>query len=81
MNKPKTNYKFIGFKEINKSDKWICYNIKANTTLGLVEYYLPWDQYIIEFEQGTIFNNQCLKDIANFLTQINKKYKEPELSL
>ncbi len=79
MSELKLKYKFIGFYE-TVPGKWICYNNKSNAQLGYITLYEPWNQYVIEFNQDAVFNNQCLNDISNFLTQINKKAKEPELS-
>ena len=80
MSELKTKYKFISFYE-TVPGCWICNNNKSKAQLGYITLYDPWNQFVIEFQSNTVFNNQCLKDIANFLTQINNKVKELELEL
>ena len=80
MSELKLKYKFIYFSKMSPK-KWHCHNVKSEMLLGKVVLYEPWNQFVIEFVPGAIFNNQCLKDIANFLTQINNKPKELELEL
>ncbi len=42
----------------------------------VVEFYKPWKQHIVQFNDGCVFNNQCLIDIADFLepTIITENY-------
>ena len=77
--KLKTRYKFIHFYEAlsvhTKKYSWICHNNKNGSALGAVEFYRLWNQYIIEFNNDCVFNSQCLKDIADFLEQLNRRAK------
>ena len=73
----KTKYKHIQFEKAPPGLGWIwsCYNNKTNELLGDIDYYKSWRQYVIEFQSGCVFNNQCLRDIADFLDQINKEVR------
>jgi len=72
----KTEYKYIVFKFTDAADHKKgaeCLNKKSGTILGYVEYYTPWKQYVIEFREDFVFNVSCLKDIADFLRQLNNE--------
>jgi len=71
----KTDYKYIRFKLVDVEDYKKgaeCVNKKSGVLLGYVEYYKSWKQYVIEFLEDCVFNASCLKDIADFLSQLNK---------
>ncbi len=72
----KTRYKHIHFEEESPQDLglgvlWFCYNNKGSQFLGSVPEKKVWKQYVFEPEANCIFNNGCLRDIADFLDQIN----------
>ena len=74
----KTRYKYIHFKEVlagqhisGQKLQWACLNNQSKAILGMIEYYPRWKQYVIDFREICIFNNQCLNDISDFLTQLN----------
>ena len=68
----KTKYKFIEFRHV-KLVGWRIVNKKSGSILGCISLYEPWGQHVAEFFEGCVFNNQCLKDIADFLEQLNKR--------
>jgi len=76
----KTKYKYIEFAERKQSSDrapyWVCTNSKNGGLLCLVEYYAPWRQFVISgVDIGVIFNGSCLRDIAEFLDQLNTQKK------
>ncbi len=74
----KTRYKFIHFAKCNPSSKgwlWGCLNNKDKDIMGVIIYYKPWKQHVIEFREGCVFNNSCLEDIIDFLGQLNRQEK------
>ena len=76
--KLKTRYKYIQFVELPKKPLdilWQCLNNRSKEPLGVITFYKPWKQHVIQFNDGCVFNNQCLKDIADFLEQLNKRPK------
>ncbi|KKN39464.1 hypothetical protein LCGC14_0743350 [marine sediment metagenome] len=72
----KTKYKFIHFAEalpvhVEKL-LWVCHNNRDNHVLGTIPEEKVWKQYVFQPSPNCIFNNGCLRDIADFLDQINK---------
>ncbi len=73
----KTKYKYIHFVKIkNKETPYFIFSNRSFFYLGAVQYYRPWKCYVVEFESDRVFNNDCLRDIADFLDQMNEKLKE-----
>ena len=73
--KLKQRYKFIHFGRVavvNCEYEWKCLTNKSNEPLGVILFYKPWKQYVIQFNDGCVFNNQCLADISDFLGQLTK---------
>lgn len=71
----KTKYKYIEFVQTTLHGFWNCLNIKSRAELGSVSYYKAWGQYVFEpYELGdVIFSSDCLRDVAHFLDQLNKR--------
>lgn len=69
----KTKYKFIEFVQCSDAwgVMWGIVNRKSKNNLGYVEYSNQWKQHVVEFNEDAIFNNSCLRDIADFLDQLN----------
>ena len=69
----KTKYKFIHFKEYKQEGvAYTMHNIRTGIAMGAVSYYPQWKQFVVEFVEDCVFNNQCLIDIADFLSQLNR---------
>ncbi len=66
----KTKYKYIEFVFI---DNWICRNKKHGDALGLCLYDFSWHQWIFHPNGKSIFSEDCLSDIQDFLRQLNKE--------
>jgi len=73
----KTEYKYIKFVQTTLVDHWSCVNRRAGYELGSVFYEKPWRQFVFEFLEfgDCIFSSSCLRDIADFLDQLNKPKK------
>lgn len=71
----RTKYKHIYFEkdEIQAIDTgWMCYN-NSDVILGYVAYYKPWKQCVFEnYDENRVFSASCLRDIADFLEQLNR---------
>lgn len=64
----KTVFKFIEFlANVTAPELWTCYDRKALTVLGKVEWYDPWKQYIFSADRSAVFSADCLRDIATFM--------------
>ena len=75
----KTKYKWIRFEEIpnpgKKTTTWECKNT-SDEFLGDIAWETGWRQYVFTPDfRALIFNHQCLKDIGDFLEQLNFNQK------
>jgi len=69
----KTRYKFIHFGKMSDDPEvWICNNNRTGKALGYIEYYKPWRQMCFHPYAGTVFSDECHRDIAHFLGQLLK---------
>jgi len=39
-------------------------------SLGIIRWYAPWRRYVFVVEPGTLFDSQCLDDIATYLSEL-----------
>jgi hypothetical protein len=76
----KTEYRYIKFElaltQPPKTSVWFCLNIETGSVLGKVKYYPAWRQYCYFPQSATVFNDGCLRDIADFLGQLDADRKE-----
>lgn len=73
----KTTY--IHFMIVDKRPKTIIMNVinnGSNTILGQIAWYGPWRQYVFNPKPSTIYNNRCLKEIQDVLTDLNTEHKK-----
>ena len=70
----KTKYKFIHFKEWT-STTWIIYNRKHKNKLGEITFTKDWKRFVFVPQPETIWSSDCLRDIADFLDQLQKEKK------
>lgn len=69
--------KWLRFFIVDKKPKTVVINV-MNTNcqfLGKIGWYGAWRQYVYESEDGIIYNNGCLQDIADVLTSLNDAQK------
>lgn len=71
----KTKYKHIHFEEIPEGlgIGWECFNNKTGDLMATIEYYKSWRKYAIAFTDDFIYDASCLRDIADFLAQLDKE--------
>ncbi|KKL11871.1 hypothetical protein LCGC14_2541450, partial [marine sediment metagenome] len=70
----KTKYEHIHFEKTPRGKG--VYYIRLNKgyfIVGMVEYYKPWKKYATEHFRGFVFDENCHRDIADFLDQLNDK--------
>jgi hypothetical protein len=70
----KTEYKYIRFERPFPTADWECWNGK-DTMLGVCVLNQRWKEYEFCPEESMGFTNECLRDIADFLEQLNKERK------
>ena len=70
--------KWLQFFIVDRKPKTIVINVvnTNNQFLGKIGWYGSWRQYVYESEDGIIYNNGCLQDIADVLTNLNKEHKK-----
>lgn len=77
----KTHYKYIHFEERpnpgKRTSKWNCLNNNDGDELCEIRWSGGWRQYVTRFTAFHCmsyyeFNADCLTDLADFLSQLNK---------
>jgi hypothetical protein len=72
-------YKFITITEIQKKAKtsvFVVVNHKFGEKLGIIKWNTGWRRYCFFPDPGMQFDSLCLKDLANFLTELMVEHKE-----
>ena len=71
-------YKYITIRQDNeemfeKHPVYRIFNNRSGSQLGILSYYRPWKQYVFSSQPECVFNNECLKDVLDFIEiQINR---------
>ncbi len=71
--------KYIVFEQVAakaKTSVWQVVNRKSRFGLGLIEWYPQWRQYTFSPVEGGTFNDECMVDIANFMTNLRHWERE-----
>ena len=56
--------------------QWIAvYSKSSKFALGFIEWYGAWRQYTFNPSPETTFNNGCLREIADYCTQLNAEQR------
>lgn len=58
-----------------KTKLWFVVPIGTTGRLGQVRWYAPWRKYTFWADPSCIFEEQCLRDIADFCEKETKKHK------
>jgi len=72
---------YIKFTEIypdatRKTKKWSVLNKENEAHLGFISWYGAWRRYCFYANATTIFEQNCLRDIANFIELQTKLYND-----
>ena len=70
----RTKYKHIRFESyMDSMTHWHCVANNGGAFLGSVEYYKPWKRFVFYASTvSCVFSADCLRDIADFLEQLEK---------
>jgi len=61
----------------SKSGKTNIYQVVSNGVfLGDIKWHAPWRKYAFFPDANTLYEQDCLKDLESFLTEITVKYKK-----
>lgn len=69
----KTKYKHIEFEWVAGQEQrktWRCVNIKGGYPLGIVSWYSAWKQYCYFPVASTVYSQDCLEDIIDFMKNL-----------
>lgn len=72
----KTKYQHIHF--VKTKCKHMPYTIHLNKgyfCVGTVEYHKPWKKFATNLEKDYVHDENCHRDMADFLDQLNEKLK------
>lgn len=65
-------------QESMHDSEYHCYDLNSKDLkigLGTIEYYSPWHKFCYFPVSRTVFDEQCLQDIINFLNDLNRGIK------
>jgi len=68
-------FNFFCVSDSRKTKIFEITSVSSGIPLGYIKWYGKWRQYTFYPEPKTIFNKECLKDIEDYLTDINKEHK------
>lgn len=72
---------FVYFRNVGKTsdkaktDTWFVYAKSGETGLGSLRWFGRWRKYCFFPMADTVFEEKCLRDIAEFIVKITKEYK------
>lgn len=64
-----------GYASHAKTARWEVVNKRHGTRLGIIAWFTPWRQYCFSPWPGTVFNQECLDDIARFIEEQMKTHR------
>lgn len=67
--------KFVECPPTGKTQRWEVKTQKDDKLLGRISWYGAWRGYTFSPAFPTIFEQDCLRDIANFIEDKTKNYK------
>lgn len=59
-----------------KTRRWGVFSAFRGDRLGTISWYGPWRQYTFSPEPETVWNKDCLRDLAHFLEFARVRPKE-----
>jgi hypothetical protein len=71
--------KWIKFEQVleeRKTKTWIVRTIEGSAALGVVRWHSPWRRYAFFPVPETLYENQCLNDLATFLEDRTREQRE-----
>jgi len=72
--------KWIEFKiyekeQGKKTNKWLVITKENRSIIGTIKWYGAWRKYCFFPKDKTVWEEDCLRDIANFIENETKTYK------
>ncbi|MHA1285815.1 MAG: hypothetical protein ACTSPB_00300 [Candidatus Thorarchaeota archaeon] len=64
-----------GLSDSGKTEIWWVLD-RGDECLGKVRWFGRWRQYTFFPEMNTLYNNQCLSEVSEFLVNLNREHRE-----
>ena len=58
-----------------KTKTWVVLNKEDSCPLGIIKWFSHWRKYCFFAADGTIFEENCLRGISNFVESKTKEHK------
>jgi hypothetical protein len=65
----------LGFAESHKTGRWLVEARDSVDRLGEVKWHVPWRGYAFHAAAGSIFEEDCLREIAKFCEDRTKSHR------
>lgn len=59
-----------------KTSVWFVSNAETKEKIGYVKWYGPWRKYCYFPIDQTVYEQDCLRDIANFIENATKEHRQ-----
>jgi hypothetical protein len=70
-------YSWAGSSPSGKTQKWAAFAaVDGTTRLGEIRWFPAWRQYCFYPEYSTVWNDECLHEVARYLARVNREHKE-----
>lgn len=74
-------FSHAGRSKSGKTEIWIVHpKDNPHATLGMISWYSPWRKYVFSPAPGTVFEEDCLRTIAEFVEAQTRQHKQPAYS-
>lgn len=70
-----THFKAAGRSPSGKTRVWNVESSHSHVDIGEIKWYGPWRQYCFFPDEYTIYERQCLRDIATFCEEATSKQR------
>lgn len=60
-----------------RTNRWEVWSLSNGMVLGMIRWFGRWRGYVFEPDHGTVFNQECLRDIALFIDEQMKARRKP----
>lgn len=59
-----------------KTKRWLVVEKSTRATLGVVRWYGAWRRYAFEPQPSTVWEQDCLRAVAEFIEEKTREHKE-----
>jgi len=67
------NFRKVGYSDSGKTERWEVNN--RGDVLGWVYWYSPWRKYMYHPKPGTLYEETCLTEIAEFVAEKTDEHR------